>query len=171
MSAPPTLVLAWGNPGRRDDGLGPALAEALAAQGLPEVRVSADYHLQVEDAAELAGCGRVLFVDADRDGLGPFRLRPLTAEGSPGAGLGFSSHGISPARLLGFARDLYGASPEAWLMGIRGYDFDGFGEGLSSGARANLAAAVAAASELVSGESGAGARARTAVAGRMRGGP
>lgn len=170
MRASKTLVLAWGNPGRQDDGLGPALAEALDAQGLPEVRVSADYHLQVEDAAELAGCGRVLFVDADRGGRGPYRLRPLTADESTGEGLGFSSHGISPARLLGFARDLYGASPEAWLMGIRGYDFDGFGEGLSSRARTNLASAVAAATAFVSGERGAAVCAATAAAGKMRGG-
>ncbi len=171
MSAPPTLVLAWGNPGRRDDGLGPALAEAIAARALPEVRVSADYHLQVEDAAELAGCGRVLFVDADRGGRGPYRLRRLAAEAGAGAGLGFSSHGISPARRLGFARDLYGASPEAWLMGIRGYDFDGFGEGLSSGARANLAAAIAAAAGFVSGEGDAAATAATSAAGEVRGRP
>lgn len=171
MSASPTVVLAWGNPGRRDDGLGPAFAEALAARALPEVLVSAGYHLQVEDAADLAGCGRVLFVDADRGGSGPYRLRPLVAEEDAGPGLGFSSHGISPARLLGLARDLFGAAPEAWLMGIRGYDFDRFGEGLSARARANLAAAVAAACEFVSGEVGAAPRAGALRAGKVRGGP
>ena len=50
----PTLLLGWGNPGRLDDGLGPALAEALQARGLAGLTIGTGYQLQVEDAAELA---------------------------------------------------------------------------------------------------------------------
>ena len=139
MSISSTLVLAWGNPGRRDDGLGPALAEALGELAVAGVEVESNYQLQVEDAAAVARHGRVLFVDADRGGVGPFRVRRL----EPAAGgLDFTSHSLAPGRLLALSRDLFGAEPEAWLMGIRGYEFDEFGEGLSPGARANLAAAV-----------------------------
>lgn len=139
MSRPSTLVLAWGNPGRRDDGLGPAFAAAVDALSLPRVVVDSAYQLQVEDAVQLAARDRVLFVDADRCGEKPFRIR--SAEPDAG-GIGFTSHSLSPGRLLALARDLFGAEPEAWLMGIRGFDFDGFGEGLSAGAQANLARAV-----------------------------
>ncbi len=139
MSPPATLVLAWGNPGRRDDGLGPAFAAALGQLALPGCAVEAGYQLQVEDAAQLAECDRVLFVDADRCGDEPFRVRRIEPEAG---GFGFTSHSIRPGRLLALGRDLFDAEPEAWLMGIRGYDFDRFGEGLSVAARANLALAV-----------------------------
>ena len=42
----------------------------------------------------------------------------------------------------GASGSLFGAEPEAWLLGIRGYHFDEFVEELSAPARANLAAAV-----------------------------
>lgn len=139
MKAPATLVLAWGNPGRRDDGLGPAFADAVEALRLPGLAVASDYQLQVEDALRLGEFPHVLFVDADRAGDEPFSLRRLVADEEGG---GLTSHSLSPGRLLALGRDLFGAAPEASLMGIRGYDFDEFGEGLSRGARANLAAAV-----------------------------
>ena len=55
--------------------------------------------------------------------------------------MSFSSHHVSPGSLLALARDLFDSEPEAWLVGIRGYEFDEFGERLSEGARANLEAA------------------------------
>jgi hypothetical protein len=42
---------------------------------------------------------------------------------------------------LALTRELFGHQPEAWLVGVRGYEFDSFHEGLSQRARANLAAA------------------------------
>jgi len=138
--APSTLVLAWGNPGRLDDGLGPALADRLTARALPGVAVTSDYQLQVEDASDVARCQRVVFVDADRTGGEPFwvrRLEPATR------GIGFSTHSVTPGALLALVRDLFDAEPEAWLMGIRGYEFDDFGERLSDRAAANLEEAAA----------------------------
>jgi DNA-binding response OmpR family regulator len=43
------LVIGYGNPGRLDDGLGPALAETLQRLDLPGVTVDADYQLTAED--------------------------------------------------------------------------------------------------------------------------
>lgn len=140
MDGPRTLVLAWGNPGRLDDGLGPAFARALSDPGIEGVTVSSDYQLQVEHAADAARYARVVFVDADRAGHGPFWISPIEPAES---GVGFSTHSVSPAALLALARDLFGAEPEAWLVGIRGYEFDEFGERLSEPALANLRQAVA----------------------------
>ncbi len=134
-----TLVLAWGNAGRIDDGLGPRLAEALETLELSDVTVLSEYQLQVEHAWEVARFRRVVFVDADRTAEAPFRMVPLLAESGPTR---YTSHELPPAAVLALARDLYDARPEAWLMGIRGYEFDEFGEWLSSGASANLEAAV-----------------------------
>ena len=58
------LVLGYGNPGRRDDGLGPRLAEELSRMGLPGVDVDSAYQLQAEDAAAVADHDVVVFVDA-----------------------------------------------------------------------------------------------------------
>ena len=133
------LVIGYGNPGRLDDGLGPALAERIQALALPGVTVEADYQLNVEDAADVARHAIVVFADASVDADEPFTLRPLAAERD---GLGFSSHSVSAAALLGMAEALFGASPRAYVLAIRGYDFGSFGERLSPRAAANLAAAV-----------------------------
>ncbi|MCB9514459.1 MAG: hydrogenase maturation protease [Candidatus Krumholzibacteriia bacterium] len=141
MNAPRrTLVFGFGNPGRGDDGLGPALAAAVAELGLAGVDTDADYQLSVEDAATASRRDRVVFVDAAAQGPAPFALRRI----EPGSARPtFSSHHVSPEGVLALARELFDAAPEAWLLAIRGYDFDEFREGLSDGAQANLAAAIA----------------------------
>jgi hydrogenase maturation protease len=136
--SPRVLVLAYGNPGRRDDGLGPALAAALDELHLPDVRIDVDYQLTVEDAAAVAAHDVVVFVDADGCGPEPFSWRRI----EPGASASFSSHSVSPQGVLGLARELFGAAPRAYLLGIRGYEFNEFGEGLSAPAQRNLAAAL-----------------------------
>jgi hydrogenase maturation protease len=135
---PKILILAYGNPGRRDDGLGPALAAALEDLHLPGVTIDADYQLTVEDAAAVAAHEVVVFVDADCRGPKPFSFRRI----GPEASVSFSSHSISPQGVLGLAQELFGGAPPGYLLGIRGYEFNEFGEGLSAPARSNLAAAL-----------------------------
>jgi hypothetical protein len=50
---------------------------------------------------------------------------------------------VTPEAVLALSRDLFRAAPEAWLLAIRGYDFDRFCEELSPRAAANLSRAVA----------------------------
>jgi len=139
MTPATTLILGWGNPGRVDDGLGPAFIDALTTLAPPGIALDSDYQLTVENAAQVSRYDRVLFVDADRGGPEPFTLKRLEpAAGGPS----FSTHGVEPGAVLSLCRDLFDAAPEAWLLGIRGYEFDRFGEGLSPGARANLIRAV-----------------------------
>ena len=133
------LLVGFGNPGRLDDGLGPALAERIDLHELPGVTAEADYQLTVEDAAEVAKYDIVVFADADTAGPEPFwvkRIRPSDNEH-----LSFSSHSVSPEGVLTLAKKLFMAEPEAYLLGIRGYEFNEFGEGLTAKARANLAKA------------------------------
>ena len=115
------LILGWGNPGRGDDGLGPAFVEAIEELDLPGVDSDSDYQLQVENAATIAEYRRVLFVDADRTCAEPFWMGRLEPQAS---GLSFSTHSVAPAAILALVRDLFQAEPEAWILGIRGYDFD-----------------------------------------------
>lgn len=133
------LVIGYGNPGRLDDGLGPALAEMLARRGLPGVTVDADYQLTVEDAAAVAEHDLVVFADAAVSGTAPFWVRRVTPE----ARWTFTTHSVAPESVLGMAREMFGATAPGYALGIRGYAFDEYGEGLTPQAKANLDAAAA----------------------------
>ena len=132
------LLIGYGNPGRLDDGLGPALAEAVAKLAIPGVTVDADYQLTVEDAAEIARHDVVIFADADVSGPEPFSFRRI----EPAPAVSFSSHSVQPSAVLGLACELFAAQSEGYLLGIRGYAFNSFGESLSEKAQANLDAAM-----------------------------
>jgi hydrogenase maturation protease len=133
------LVIGYGNPGRLDDGLGPALAEALQAMNLPGVTVDADYQLTVEDAELAARHAFVVFADAAVRGPEPFALRRV----APASEADFSTHSVEPGAVLTLSRQLFGGDPQAYTVAIRGYSFGGFGESLTPAAQRNLAAAVA----------------------------
>ncbi len=90
------LVLGYGNPGRRDDGLGPRLAEAVDRMDLPRVDVESAYQLQAEDAAAVADHDVVVFVDADVSCPDPFELRPVVPAGDPR----FSTHSLAPIMFI-----------------------------------------------------------------------
>ena len=132
------LLIGYGNPGRLDDGLGPALAAAVEKLNIPGITVEANYQLNVEDAAAMAQHDFVVFADADVTGPEPFSFRRI----QPKREISFSSHSVEPEALFGLAQQLFGAKTEGYVLAIRGYCFDDFGESLSDRARANLAAAV-----------------------------
>ena len=139
------LLIGYGNPGRLDDGLGPALAEALAHKSFKNVTVDANYQLTVEDAAEIAEHDVVIFADASVNSEEPFAFKPIT----PKTVNTFSSHSIEPEIVLGFAYDLFKAKTKGYALAIRGYEFNEFGEKLSSKAQDNLISAVEFLSELL----------------------
>lgn len=132
------LVIGYGNPGRQDDGLGPALAEAVERLRIPGVTVEAGYQLTVEDAAAVAAHRYVVFADASVGGREPFFFRAM----QPAAHTSFSTHSVEPEAVLALARDLFQAETKGYALGIRGYRFNEFGETLSDEGRQNLAAAL-----------------------------
>ena len=134
---PRILVLGYGNPGREDDGLGPAVAAEIERRALPGVVTGNNYQLVVEDAVDVAEADIVWFVDAARIGCEPFEAKPL----APAQNISVSSHAVSPEVILTLAQRYYEKTPQAYLMGIRGYNFE-FAEGLSAPAQANLRAAL-----------------------------
>ena len=131
------LVLGYGNPGRRDDGVGPAIVEELARMGIPGVTAETDYQLSIEAAAELAEADKAVFVDAALEGLEPFQVRRL----EPSPTISFSTHAFGPESVLAVCEQAFQRAPETLLVGVRGYEFD-IAEGLSSGAQANSRAAL-----------------------------
>jgi len=132
------LFIGYGNPGRLDDGLGPACAAAIEQMHIPGVTVDADYQLTVETAATAAQHQVVVFADASVAGPEPFFFRAV----EPAASTGFSTHVIEPEALMAMTRDLFRAETKGYAIGIRGYEFNAFGETLSAKAQENLAAAL-----------------------------
>jgi hydrogenase maturation protease len=136
------LIYAYGNPGRRDDGLGNALAAALepwlAGAGMDHVEVDSNFQLNIEDAENIRDREVVVFVDASIEDIGPYHFgRVEPSEGRPE----FTLHAASPAYILALCIKLYDRHPSTYLLRIRGYEWD-FREGLSPGAAGNLQAAL-----------------------------
>jgi len=133
------LIYGFGNPGRLDDGLGPALAAAIEPDAPEGVRVDANYQLALEDVEAVAAHDVSLFVDASVSGPAPFSLTPVVPDR---AGLGFSTHSVSAGTIVALAERISGRAPVAYMLGIRGYEWNEFGERLSPRAQQNLKAAV-----------------------------
>jgi hydrogenase maturation protease len=135
---PRVLVLGYGNPGRQDDGLGPAAAAGIEALGWPHLKVQDNYQLNIEDAIDVAEHDIVWFVDAAKTGPEPYAVQEL----SPASSFEFTSHVVRPEVILSIARRHFGRSPQAFLLAIRGYEFE-FIEELTTGASNNLRVALA----------------------------
>ncbi len=131
------LVIGFGNPGRLDDGLGPALAAELEVLNLSDVTVDANYQLTVEDSDAVKDHDVVIFADASVDCREPFEFYPILPE----AKTHFSSHFLAPEDVLGLAQDAFSARTRGFVLAIRGYEFNEFGERLSQQAATNLQAA------------------------------
>ncbi len=137
--APRILLIGYGNPGRGDDGLGPALAAEFEGLGLGNVTVEIDYQLTVDHAALIAAHDVVVFADAMMGFADPFRLTEIGTALPETLG----SHQVSPEAAMALARLLFGRAPPGWTLAIAGEEFDEVKEGLSLRARDNLSLAVA----------------------------
>ena len=141
-----TLVIGYGNPYCRDDGVGFYIVNELRKRlGLPELEADEDgldglgravdtillHQLVPEIASLLPSYQAVLFVDAHTGAIpDEIRLVPVVEE----YGFHAVTHHLSPGMLLAFARGQQGGVPEGYLLSVRGDDFD-FGLGLSEGCR------------------------------------
>jgi hydrogenase maturation protease len=107
------LIIGYGNPLRTDDGVGPYVARALAARGYKAID---NAQLLPEMADLIAGFSRVIFVDCRAD-LKPGEIAVARVAARPGQApdLHFTS---TPELLLNLAKELYGAEPDAVLVGI-----------------------------------------------------
>lgn len=128
------LLIGYGNPGRLDDGLGPALSDIIEEKDIPGVTVDSDYQLTVEDAAIIAENDVVIFADASVNSAEPFSFNKII----PKKDITFTTHSIEPESVLGLAHDLFSAKTKGYTLAIRGYEFNEFGQKLSSDAQINL---------------------------------
>lgn len=138
------LVLGYGNPGRQDDGLGPAAATLIDDMGLPGVTAFDNYQLNIENALDVAEHDVVWFVDASKTGAAPYAFHELASSTI----LEFTSHLIRPETVLAMAGHYFGGTPQAFLLAIRGYKFE-FVEALTPEASDNLQCATAMLAERI----------------------
>jgi hydrogenase maturation protease len=131
------LVIGYGNTLRRDDGVGPRVAQAVEALQLPGLRAIARHQLAPELAEPISQASGVIFVDADVSGGTAVSLSEL----EPGDNGQILAHAANPRSLLALARELFGRSPRAWSLAIPVEDL-GFGESLSPRAAAGFQAAI-----------------------------
>jgi hydrogenase maturation protease len=145
-----TLVIGYGNSLRSDDGVGPALARAVARWRRPDIRTLAVHQLTPELADDLAGVDRAVFVDARvGDHAGGVQVVSLPAEGvgDSQSTLG-DGHRGDPRALLALAELAYGHRPRAWWLTVPAVSLD-FGEGLSPTTEALMTNALDAIAALI----------------------
>ena len=148
------VVVGVGNRHRRDDGVGPAVAAAVGALGLPGVAVVLGEVEPLGLIDAVAGAELAVVVDAALVPAGePGRIHRREASGPVVPGLGAarsaSTHGIGLAEALRLAGALGRAPGRTVVLAVEVADV-GSGDGLS----APVAAAVPAAVEAVVAELG-----------------
>lgn len=136
MSKDKILISGYGNPGRQDDGLGPILIEKLEADNLSGIELDSNYQLNIEDAYDMAEAKVVFFVDASIDCKEPFEFNKLDAEST----ITFTTHSMAPGSVLALCQEVFNADVEAWVLAIRGYEWE-FDAPMTAKAKSNLEAA------------------------------
>jgi hydrogenase maturation protease len=134
-----TLVIAYGNRLRGDDGVGPATGDTIQSWQLPGVKVLIVPQLLPELVDEMTDADRILFVDAvsnaDDRAYASILVEPRKTRRALG-------HHDTPTNLMALLRDLEGRAPEAWLLTISACSFD-HGEQITGIAAGNMQAALA----------------------------
>jgi hydrogenase maturation protease len=123
---PAIIVIGYGNDLRGDDGIGPRVAERVAAWDMPGVQAIGARQLTPELAEQLAQADLVLFVDAclvvaeAANDESTIQLRQLV----PDADVVSLRHTSDPRALLALAQALYGHAAPAWLLTVPAVTFD-----------------------------------------------
>ncbi|MCU0594382.1 MAG: hydrogenase maturation protease [Desulfobacterota bacterium] len=123
-------IIGYGNPHRRDDGIGPYVVEQLSGE-LGEgagIALRSLHQLDPVLAEEVQAAEVLILVDATVEplerGVQWTRVRPK--QDLPAC----DTHHLRPEGLASLLASLYQRSPEMWVVSVQGSDF-GFGEGLS----------------------------------------
>ncbi|MCX7726176.1 MAG: hydrogenase maturation protease [Chitinispirillaceae bacterium] len=126
------LFYGFGNPGRRDDGLGIFFISKLEKKISSFCDFERNYQLNVEDALLICNYEIVVFVDATVEPIS-FKLSKL----QPHSTIGFSTHEMHPSSIVALCNELYSKYPNCYLLEIGGKEWD-FGEGLSEEGKHNM---------------------------------
>lgn len=146
------LIIGIGNSLRRDDGIGIVASQKLEkAVGNSHVHIISCQQLTPDLAEDVSETDRVIMIDADHGNIpGKVAVKEITLGNRA---LGSLTHDLEPEELLACARDLYGKTPDAFLVTAIGESFE-FGEGLSQFASGALPEIIRRVVELASDHRG-----------------
>jgi hydrogenase maturation protease len=122
--------VGYGNPHRKDDGIGPYVVEKVSRDlgAGTGVALRSMHQLDPALAEEVHGAETLILVDATVE---PLECGLRWARIEPVRGLELrDTHNFQPPLFAWLLESLYGRSPVMWLVSVQGNDF-GFGEGLS----------------------------------------
>lgn len=132
------LIYGYGNPGRRDDGLGIAFADEMgkwAKEFMPgNITIETNYQLNIEDAELISNYDTVFFADASLETMNSFALTPIKP--SPDT-VEFTMHAVAPGYVIHLCHDLFQKAPKAYLLHMKGYEWN-MEESLTEGGKENL---------------------------------
>jgi hydrogenase maturation protease len=131
-----TIIIGYGNIDRADDGVAFAVINELRRQlgqkmldegntGLDELNDENDSiflsQLVPEIMELLTGYNKIIFVDAHiGSDLEDLSCSPVLAQYVSSS----FTHHMTPSALLAFLKTMYQCEPEAYMISVRGYDFD-----------------------------------------------
>jgi hydrogenase maturation protease len=131
------LLYGYGNPGRKDDGLGPILVDLIEKwvikNEINNISVDSNYQLNIEDAYTIRDYDIVIFIDASIEEIDDF----IVTRVQPSDKVNYTMHSASPSFVLNLCNKIYNYTPETYLLHIKGYEFQ-LEEGLSQRACKNL---------------------------------
>lgn len=131
------LIYGYGNPGRKDDGLGCRFVELFSEwssqNDIENIEFDCNYQLNIEDAHHISEKDLVIFVDASTENISDFLLTRVDESSD----ISFTSHEASPGYIYHLCTKLFDKRPNTFLLHIKGYEWN-FEEGLSDLAFNNL---------------------------------
>jgi hydrogenase maturation protease len=136
IDAPSCWIIAYGNPQRGDDGIGPLVARKLSRlyEYAREVGIRELPQLDLTLLEEIQSAETIIFVDASveelHDDVVWAKVRPELN------GWAMGSHSLDPRVFMGLLKLLYDRTPNAWLVSVQGHEFD-LGEPLTRPAHRN----------------------------------
>jgi hydrogenase maturation protease len=139
-----SVVIGVGNEFRRDDGVGPAVAERVRSLGLPGVQVVTNDGEPARVLEAWTGADIAVVIDAAvlRDPT-PGHVHRMDVDGLPGAAAAHSSHGLGIPEAVELARAL-DRMPDRIVFYTVEVSETGFGTGLSAPVAAAVPAVAAA---------------------------
>ncbi len=115
------LVLGYGNPSRRDDGVGWCVVEELARRQLTGIELLTAHQLEVDHAETVSNFEAVIFVDAatteSSEAIAQADVTPCVRSHAV-------AHYLTPGDVLALCKVLYDRQPRGILFSIRGHDFN-----------------------------------------------
>lgn len=123
-------IIGYGNPQRRDDGIGPYVVAHLKEilKGRKEIAVRSLHQLAPELVEDVQDAKVLILVDATVEELaGGRHWSRITPDIRA---THYLSHHCKPSHFLGLLQMLYRRCPTTWLISVQGDDF-GFGAGLT----------------------------------------